>query len=474
MNDMLTLGAAELARRIRTRELSPIDVVEAHIRRIEQVNPHINAVVVPMFEQAREQARQAANRLSGNGNHDLPPLFGVPVTIKDSFAIAGERYVVGSWHRQNHIAQEDAEAVHRLRDAGAIILGKTNVPDMCWLGETTNPVYGRTRNPWNLRRMVGGSSGGEGAIIAAGGSPLGLGSDAAGSLRIPAAACGVVSLKPTGGRIPVQGHLPDMPPALAGWNTAGPMARRIEDLALALSVLSETPVRDYREIDLQGRRATVYIRNPLYPVSGVVADTVAMAAGALRSAGMEVVDSPKPPMVKAGFQFVAGFHARGGTAHFSRMLGGGEPFRYGEEIQAHVQRRGRISPEVLFYHAYVTLAGGLFSRFGYDRADALARTREAFLRVMPAGGVLLCPLLVTPPPRHGWTWWLTFSVPYAPMFNALGFPAVCVPVRLSDKGLPLVVQVVARPGEDETALAVAAELERVFGGWQMATLTSAG
>jgi Asp-tRNA(Asn)/Glu-tRNA(Gln) amidotransferase A subunit family amidase len=329
-------------------------------------------------------------------------------------------------------------------------------------------VFGRTRNPWNLRHMVGGSSGGEGAIIAAGGSPLGLGSDIAGSLRIPAAACGVVSLKPTGGRVSTSGHIPTTPESIADLNTAGPLARRVEDLALALEVLSETPVRDYRQIDLKGRRALVYIRNPLYPVSGAVADTVAMAAGALRSAGMEVVDQPRPPMVKAAFQFAGVYYSQGGPHSMRQQLGGGQRFDYIEEIRANLQRRGRISPEVLFFHTLMALAGSLINLAGLGKPEALEQLRAAFLRAMTPGGVMLCPVLVTAPPRHGWTWWLPVSLPYTIMFNVLGFPAACVPIRWSANGLPLVVQVVAGPGEDETALAVAAELERVFGGWRTA------
>lgn len=468
MDEVLTLGAAELARQIRAHERSPIDVVEAHIRRIEQVNPRINALVIPLFEEARAQARQAADRLAGNGLDSLPALFGVPVTVKDSFALEGARFVCGSWHRRDVVADHDAEAVKKLRAAGAIILGKTNVPDFCWLGETVNPVFGRTRNPWDLRRIVGGSSGGEGAIVAAGGSPFGLGSDVAGSLRIPAAACGVVSLMPTARRVSTVGHVPELPPTLDGWNRAGPLARRIEDLALGLEVLSDTPVRDYRQIDLHDRRVTVYIRNPFYPVTGAVADTVAMAAGALRSAGMQVNDHPRPPMVKTGLQFIARLYREGATHGYSKLLGAGEGLDFASEIQAVAQRRERVSAEVLYFTAYTLLAGRLFSALGFGGAEMLERSREAFLRVMTPGGVILCPVLTTPPPRHGWTWWLPVSNPYTMMFNALGFPAVTIPVRWTPNSLPLAVQVVAGPGEDEVALAVAAELERVFGGWKLA------
>src|SRR5690606_34574794 len=293
-------------------------------------------------------------------------------------------------------------------------------------------------------------------------------SDLAGSLRLPAAACGTVSLMPTAGRVSTDGHIPTPPEPIADWNRVGPLARRIEDLALALEVLSETPVRNYRQIDLKERRVLVYIRNPLYPVTNTVADTVAMAAGALRSAGMEVVDHPRPPMLKTGFQFAGGLYSQGAIHKTRREVGGGQMFDYLLEARAHLRRQGRISLEVLFFHALIAAIGSVVNLFGFGKLEGLERSREAFLRAMTPDGVLLCPVFVTAPPRHGWTWRLPVSLPYTMMFNALGFPAVTVPVRWSRYGLPLAVQVVAAPGEDETALAVAAELERIFGGWRVA------
>ena len=260
MDDVLSLGAAEIARQIRAGQRSVSDVLEAHIRRIEAVNPALNALVTPNFEAARAAAQAADDHVARHGTADLPPLFGVPVSIKDAFPVAGQRFTAGAWALRDQIADEDAEAVARLKAAGAIVLGKTNCPELSWLIETVNPVFGRTHNPHDPARTVGGSSGGEAALIAAGGSPLGLGSDIAGSVRIPAAACGVVSLKPSAGRIPTAGHVPDFGPALPGWNTAGPLARRVEDLALALSVLSETPVIDHTTIDLSG---TARIEHPV-------------------------------------------------------------------------------------------------------------------------------------------------------------------------------------------------------------------
>jgi Asp-tRNA(Asn)/Glu-tRNA(Gln) amidotransferase A subunit family amidase len=283
------LGAAELARQIRARELSVVEVIDAHIERIEAVNPLINAIVTPMFEAAREAAAAADRRIATRGTDDLPPLFGVPVTVKDCWPVAGVRFTAGSWYHRHDVADRDAEVVRRLRDAGAIILGKTNCPDMVFGVETVNPVFGRTRNLHALSHSAGGSSGGEGAIIAASGSPLGIGSDIGGSIRVPAASNGCVAVKPTTGRVPAEDHVPESNETVREWNHAGVIARRVEDMAMALEVLSSTPTRPLRDYPLEGVRCVVYIRNGFVPVSRQVAEAVGLAAGELESLGMQVV-----------------------------------------------------------------------------------------------------------------------------------------------------------------------------------------
>ena len=227
MGEITRFGAAELARRIRVGDTSPLEVVDAHIARIEEVEPHINALITTTFDAARSTAR----RLTDAGvPGDPPPLHGVPITVKDAIAVADVRFTAGSDLLRENVAEQDAEAVRRLKAAGAIVLGKSGCSDMSGSMETDNPISGLTRNPWRLDRSAGGSSGGEGAIIAAGGAPLGLGADIAGSIRIPSAFCGVVGLKPTAGRVSTDGHVPRAPAAMTGWNTVGPLARRVEDL----------------------------------------------------------------------------------------------------------------------------------------------------------------------------------------------------------------------------------------------------
>jgi Asp-tRNA(Asn)/Glu-tRNA(Gln) amidotransferase A subunit family amidase len=459
---ILTMGAAEIAREIRRGRITPLEVVEAYIARIEQVNPAINALVTPMFDQAREEAHWAGERLAG-GPADLPPLFGVPVTVKDALPVAGARFTAGSIHQRDNVAADDAEAVRRLRRAGAIILGKTNCAELSGSTETDNPVFGLTRNPWNLARSAGGSTGGEAALIAAGGSPLGLGSDIAGSLRIPAAFCGITCLKPTAWRIPTDGHVPKTPESIGGWNTVGPLARRVEDLALALEVLSATPTADWRAVKLDERRVLVPEFLSLAPVDREVTRAVRAASEALSGSGLRVTENVRLPLLTAALAFSATMH-REWLPRFRRYLGGGEAVRLIPELIAALRGRGQLSPATLPLLATVETLGPALRLLGYGRDEVLDRIRGGILAAMGPGGVLVWPVFPTLAPKHGFAWRPNSSPVYTCIFNALGFPSVVVPLGPSAENLPLAVQIVARPEEDEVALAVAALLEREFSG----------
>ena len=458
--DPLTLGAAELAGAIRSRELTVSEVVGAHIARIEAVNPAINAVVTPMFTAAREEAVAADRRIAAEGVDGLPPLFGVPVTVKDCWAVAGVRFTGGSWFRRDDVAGTDAVIVGRLRAAGAIILGKTNLPDMCWGFESVNPVFGRTNNPRSLGHSAGGSSGGEAAIISAGGSPLGIGSDIGGSLRNPAAINGCVSLKPTSGRLPADDHLPLVPEAIRDWNVAGPLARRVEDLALALAVLGDEPPLSLPEI--RGVTCVTFIRHGPMLVKREVTETVLLAAGALEAGGMNVSRDDSLPLDRLGILYTNLLREHGG-AGIKRQLGGGRDYSTVRELIRGVLGKARISREALVVESYIRFGGLLGSLTGDDDFERLDHLKAEVLDAI-GDGVLLCPLLLTRPPRRGGTYLPLSQIPYATPFNATGMPAAIVPVRWTENGLPLSVQVVAREGADELVLAVAAELERVFGG----------
>ena len=245
---LLSLSAIQQARLIRERQVSSLELVQAHLDQIEKVNPAIHAVIEVFADRALAEARAADARPAAAIPAHAPlhrdplhrdPLHGVPFSVKDSIEVAGSICTAGTLGRRHAApAAEDATVVARLRAAGAIPIARTNLPDLLFAFESDNLLFGATNNPYDLARTPGGSSGGEAALIAAGGSPMGLGSDAAGSVRLPAAFCGISGIKPTSGRLPRTGHFP--PPG--GWIETlwqiGPMARRVEDLAALMPLLA--------------------------------------------------------------------------------------------------------------------------------------------------------------------------------------------------------------------------------------------
>lgn len=441
-----------------------VDAVEAHIARIEAVNPAINAVITPMFEDAREQAALANRRIEADGTDDLPPLFGLPITVKDCWAVDGVRFTGGSWFHRDDIAGNDAVVVQRLKGAGAIILGKTNLPDMCWGFESVNPVFGRSNNPRSLDHSVGGSSGGEGAIIAAGGSALGVGSDIGGSVRNPAAMNGIVSLKPTSGRIPAEDHLPVVDESVRGFNVAGPLARRVEDLALALSVLADEPPLEIPSVN--GVSCVLNLKSGLSRPRQEVKEALLAASGALEAAGMVIGRDDSLPIDRLGFLYTHLLREQA-LAGIREELGGGSDFSTIREYWRGARGKARISREALTVESYIRIGGRLGPLLGEDSFERLEIHKQKILNAA-GDGVLLCPLLLTRPPKHGATYMPLTQIPYAAPFNMTGMPAAIVPVRWTENGLPLAVQVVAKEGADELVLAVAGELERAFGGWKMA------
>src|SRR5438034_8545438 len=234
MNDLTFLPAVQMAEQIRHRKISPVELVEAHLRKIKKLNPVLNAFVQVDAEGAFRQAREA--EVAVRRGAKLGALHGVPVSIKSSIEVAGFRCEAGTKLRQGTVASQDAPLVSRLRDAGAVILGTTNTPELLMAWETDNLLYGRTNNPWDLGRTPGGSSGGEAAAIAAGCSAAGIGSDGGGSIRVPAHFSGICGLKPTPGRIPATGHYPASVGPFALLGVVGPMARTVRDLQLMFEV----------------------------------------------------------------------------------------------------------------------------------------------------------------------------------------------------------------------------------------------
>lgn len=450
------LDARELAQLIAGKHVSPVEVMRGHLDRITSVNPRINAVVTLAPDAEQDARRAEAAILRGE---TIGPLHGVPFTAKDSLDTAGVRTTRGSRLFSDHIPAMDATAVVRMKRAGAILLAKTNIPEFSFARETANLVFGRTVNPWNPDRTPGGSSGGEAAAIAAGLSPLGIGSDVAVSIRGPAHYCGIVGLKATHGRVPLTGHWPQ---TLRRFWHVGPMARSVRDVALALPVLAgpdghdayamplpPTHIED-DDIGLAGLRVGWLAAEGFGPVASEVAQTVALAAETLTSLGSHVEPASIRDLERYDCNALTMtlFRAEAGP-YFAALVGGRE-----EDLHA-ATRRYLESPVPTFDEYLAALRD-------------LEELRHNLTTYFHDHDVLLCPVSpvaafpheshrvavgeATLPARH-------VVRPTAP-FNVTGSPAISVPFGWSAEGLPIGVQIVGRHFGEATILRVGMALER--------------
>jgi fatty acid amide hydrolase 2 len=489
-SSLLQISALQLAQRVRSGDLSPVELVDAHIRRIEEVNPDINAVVAERFTAARAEARGAecALRRGARGQ----PLLGVPFTVKEMIEAAGMPLTFGCGNRRGRIARCDATVVARLRGVGAILLGVTNVPEWGMWPESYNSLYGRTNNPYDLRRTPGGSSGGEGAIVGAGGSAFGIGSDIGGSVRMPAAFCGVYAHKPTAGMLPLTGHHPvyaggvdaDLP-RTAPYVTIGPLARSAGDLPLLLRVMAgpdgvdpnlrEVTLRAVERVSWRGRRV-VLLPSPRIRLArrthASLRQCVLAAGAVLAGEGALVSEAPPDLLLRAGAVWSAALQSVGGRS-FAELLGAGEPASLSRELRAVLLRRPRYSWPALFF-----LMAERFGRRG-ERAvrravEERGRIAARFRALLGDGGVLIMPVHPRVAPRHNAPVLHPFDFLYTAGLNALRVPATVVPAGFDVAGLPLAIQVTALEGDDHLTLAAAAVLESGMAPWRPAPVVPHG
>jgi fatty acid amide hydrolase 2 len=480
---LLLLSATRLAALIRGGEVSSAEVVEAHIRHVERVNPALNAVVADRFEAARAEARAADARIGGEA---LPPFLGVPCSIKESFAVAGMPHTAGLVARAGVLATEDATTVARMRAAGFIALGVTNVSELCMWMESSNRVYGRTSNPYDLRRTPGGSSGGEGAVVGVGGAPVGLGADIGGSIRMPAFFCGVFGHKPSGGLVPNTGQFPLPAGATLRYVTAGPLARRAEDLMPVLRVLAGPDgldpscaamrLGDTDAVDIAAMTVLTVEHDGVRAVSPDLraaqrraADALARLGAQVRSAELDRLGRAHEiwaAMVEAGNEGAGcppDLHGHAGRT-FSELLGGGRPIRAGREIVRWALRRSphTLPALVLALLERVTKLAPRRMRRAIELGQEL---RAEIEELLGERGVLLYPPHPVPAPGHGRPLLSPFRWAYTGIFNVLEMPVTQVPLGLNAEGVPLGVQVAAAPGNDHLTIGTAQRLEEAFGGW---------
>ena len=448
-------GAQSLADSIRSGDLASEEVVNTLLRRIEEVNPALNAVVQLAAEAAIARAREADISLSRG--ESWGPLHGVPMTIKDSLDTAGVISTGGTMGRASFVPEQDATVVARLRDAGAILLGKTNTPEPTLSFETDNLVYGRTNNPYAPERTSGGSSGGAAAIVAAGGSPFDIGSDYGGSIRLPAHFCGIAGIKPGAGRVPRTGHIYPFGGLQDSLQQIGPLARYVDDLMLLLPLIMgpdwidpgvvHQPWSNPREVDLSTLRVSFHTDNGVMTPTPETVQTVNSVMQALASQ-VATVEERRPAGVEQGFEIGLGVYFWDGGAAVSRLLrdAGTTEHTLQESMSSPPAEPAQLDQAIADWYDW----------------------RSRMLSFMADNDVIVCPVNALPAVPHGAAASMealrAFS--YTMTYNLTGWPGVVVRAGTSPEGLPIGVQIVTRPGQEDVALAVAKSVETSLGGFQ--------
>ena len=465
-DEIIFMSTTRLARMIREKKVSAVEAVQAYIARITAVNPKLNAVVQTCFDRALKEAKEADALASGG--RFKGPLHGVPMTIKDSVDTEGVISTGGTVGRMNYVPGKDATVVARLRAAGAILLGKTNTPEftlagggIAGLGTTANIIYGVSRNPYDLTRSTAGSSGGAGAIVAAGGAAFDIGSDWGGSIRGPSHNNGIAGIKPTSGRVPRTGHIVDFGGIFDSWQQLGPMARRVEDLCLIMplivgpdfrdAAIAPVPWNDPGKVEVPRLRVAFYAENGVAETTPETKETVRRTAKFLEEAGCPVKeDLPKSILME--MEEVRFKLTRADAWSGLRRLAD----KWGTKA---------LSPTIV-----ERLSGDQVSAPEYtELLEMQDEARSKLLSWVRNYDVVLCPVLGKPAqpinfgtggPKPG------PGLNYTGLYNSTGWPAAVVRAGTSPEGLPIGIQVVGQPWRDDVVLAVCGYLESKTGGWQ--------
>jgi fatty acid amide hydrolase 2 len=473
MHELLTYSATKLSELIRKKEVTSSEIVNIHIEQIKKVNPLLNAVVKERFEEAQKEAKNADQIIKKEQMDKIPPFLGVPCTIKECFAFKGMPNTGGLYSRRNYIAQVDATVVQRVKEAGAIPLGITNVPELCMWMETYNTFYGRTKNPYNQKRIVGGSSGGEGAIISAGGSPFGIGSDLGGSIRMPAFFNGIFGHKPSSGLIPNTGQFPITENEALRYLTTGPLTRRAEDLMPLLKILAgpdgkdpvttEIPLGEPLKVDIKSLSFYNVEDNGVFDVSRDLREAQKRVVKYLEEKGCSV-KTIKIGMLKRSFDIWSSMLSSAGGKTYSELLGNGKKINlFFEFLKLCINCSTHTLPSL------VLALGEKFPKLTPSRTNRFVEMgrelKEEIARTLGSNGIMLYPSYVKPAPYHREPLLKPFHWVYTAIVNVMEMPATQIPLGLNEKGLPLGIQAIASHGNDHITIAVALELEKAFGGW---------
>lgn len=449
-SDILSLSVHELSTFIHKKKISSYEVVSAFLKRIEAVNPALNAVVAFRPDEALAEAKKADEEMSKGGSKGA--LHGIPCTIKDSFDTEGIVTAGGTLGRNRFIPTKNATVIQRIKDAGAIIMGKTNTPEFTMSFFTDNLVYGKTNNPFDLTRSPGGSSGGAAAIIAAGGSPFDIGSDTGGSIRFPAHCCGVSGIKPTSGRVPRTGHIIAYDGVAQSMTHVGPLAKNVHDLNLLLNIISGTdnidpyiyPVAmaNYGKVDLKKLRMAFFTDNGVVKPSEDTFQMIKNIAKMISGAGFNISeDIPK---------------GIGESAMLRSYL------TTGEWMRRKLDQYGTTQTSLNWINDLPNPPSSEYAKV-VERVD---NYRSMMLSFWSKYDALICPVSANPAPMSDAKLETATYFSYTIAFNITGWPSAVVRGGTSPEGLPLGVQIVAPPWREDVCLAVAKYLEERLGPWK--------
>lgn len=443
-----------------------------HIDAAQRWNPTINAVVAERYAAARHEADRADRLQTAHGDR-LLPLHGVPFTVKEAISLGGMPNTSGHVDRIGTTATTDATVVARIRKAGGIPIGVTNISELCMWMESHNHVYGRTGNPYDPKRIAGGSSGGEGAIVGAGASPFGLGADIGGSIRMPAFFNGVFGHKATGGRIPNTGQFPQSQGDAGRYLCTGPIARHAVDLPLLVRLLQgpdgldatcrAMPLGDTHGVDISQLRVLVVEDDGRIPVSRELRRAQDAAANHLANVGARV-ERARFPTLRNALEIWSSMLQGGADKTYTELLGAGSNVKPGLEFIKALSRRSKYTIPSIGLAALERLT----ARMSTQTTNMVAlgeRLRHEIAEALGTDGVMLYPPHPWVAPKHRVPMLVPFLWTYTAIMNVLELPVTQAPLGLNERGLPLGVQIVAAHEQDHLSMAVAIELERGFGGW---------
>jgi fatty acid amide hydrolase 2 len=477
--DILSKSAIELASLIKNKTLSPREVVETHIRRIEEVNSSINAVVVERFEEALREAAMAEKEIASGKPVGL--LHGIPFTVKECISVEGYPTTFASVFRKNSVAKKDATVIQNLKKEGAIIVGFTNTPECCLWMESYNKVYGRTNNPYDQSRTPGGSSGGEAAIVGSGGVPFGVGSDIAGSIRMPSNFCGIFGHVPTKGIIPIDGHYPfenvtdfaHNTDALSKHLKIGPMTRRAVDLLPLVKVMQNSADKHLffeGQIKTDWRDVTVYLSpNPdieyAASCSKEVQNQVEITGDVLRDQGAKI-EYLDPKLFYHAFNIWQNVLRLANDKTMNETFGNGKsPNLFLQSLKMIVGKSELTLPALMMCIGEKLFTPGKkdIQRF-LKEADSLDLKLN---KILGEKGIIIMPVFPRAAPKHYTPLLRPIDWNYTTIFNALDYPSTAIPTSFNALGLPLGIQAIANRNNDMLCYRVALTLEDILGGWKM-------